>query len=728
MSAGPTVSFVPDGQPVALELLRGISRHRVLFLSAALLVGGLGAGAVELLPTRYAVTATVVVTPLLPDPMGAGGRDDSPLRDDEVATQAALMTSRDLAVEIAGQFPVGAAPSLLSGARQRLCALAGPLLAGWASCREAAAPPPEARAASFLAGLRAVPTPRTRLIELTYSDADPAVAASALNALIELYQREQIAQRAADLSRTSTWIADRVETLRQSWLAAEARAGQFRTRNSLTPTGAREASAPLATQQVASAATSLSSAQAELAAARARQAALRAAGSAPDRLAFVTMRDEPGLVQLGTQVSQLRAQLADMRAQYSDTYPGLAMLRSQLAAQERQLAVDSARALHAVEVELQVKQSLVANLEQTLAALRTQAGDLNEQQVQLSTLEDQARSARTVFETFLGRARQLDDRGGLLQSQVQFATHATATDSPAFPNRPRLWLGVAALALAVAFGLVLLRDALSRGFSNISRVGAQLALPFLCAIPAVPHGLLRRTRRRLAEHVHDHPFSSAAEAMRTLLTQFQLPNLRDGAVRTVVIASATGEEGKTTTSIWLASIAARSGSRVLLVDGDHRRGSVNQRLRGSGTSGFSDVVFGGTDILSVVQHDATQGFDFVAAGPPVSRSFARADVERLERTLRQLETLYDLVIIDTPPLLSMTDAVLYARLASGVVFLCRWSRTSRAAVSGCLARLRAAHANVLGVALSMVDENRLAQFSDELTRYDVRAMKRYYIG
>ena len=374
------------------------------------------------------------------------------------------------------------------------------------------------------------------------------------------------------------------------------------------------------------------------------------------------MRDEPGLVLLGNQLAQLRVQLADQRSQFSDNFPGLASLRTQIASLEKQMSSDMSRVLHSVEVEVQVKQSLVDNTRQRLQTLRAEAGDMNEQQVQLSTLEDQARSARTVFETFLGRAQQLNDRAGLLQPQVQFATHAAPPDAPSFPNRPRLWLAAAALGLAFAVAFVFLREMLSRGFSNISRVGEQLALPFLCAIPAV---VGRRAVRRLPMYIHDHPFSSGAEAMRTLLTQFQLHTSGDRGIKTVVVASATGQEGKTTTAIWLASAAASGGSRVLLIDGDHRRGTVSERLEGAAGLGFSDVVFRGEDVDRLIQRETRQGFDFVPAGAPVSRSFSRADVDRLQQTLARLETRYDLIIIDTPPMLSMTDAFLYGRLASG---------------------------------------------------------------
>ena len=724
----PSISLAPNGgQAFIGELLASLNRHRLLFVLTACLVTNLAAGIIILLPTRYTATASVVIAPIAPDPLQPGAaREEMSLREDEVATQAALITSRDLALDIVKQFEVGAAPGPVATLKAMACSGLARAKYGLAACN----PPDEAsledRVASFLNRLRATPSPRTRLIALTYTDADPEIAAAALNALIEAYQKNQIGSRALDLARTSNWISDRAETLRRNWLNAEAAAGQFRTTSGLTPNTARDgASQPLVAQQVVSAATSLSNAQAELAAAQAREQALRAAVSTSDRQAMVSMRDEPGLVALAIQLAPLQTQLDVMRAHFNSNFPGFSSLEAQIASLQRQMGVESTRALRSIQTDVLIKRASVDNLQRTLAMLRSQAVDMNARHVEVNTLDDEARSARTMFETFLARARQLDDRASLLQSQVQFAAHAVTPGAPSFPERQRMWLGGLVLGLAAAAAAVWLRDYTARGFSNISRIGGSLALPFLCAIPAIN---ARRAGGNLPQHVHLNPFSNASEAMRSLLTSLQLGLPGAATVRSVVVASATGQEGKTTTSIWLATTAARGGRKVLLIDGDHRRGLISQRLRGSSRLGFSDMLFGTAALDDVLQRQNDMDFDFIGAGAPVSRPFGRAEVERLQLLISGFERDYDLVIIDTPPLLAITDALIYASVTSGTIFLCHWGRTSRVAVANCLDRLRTAQTTILGIALSMVDHKRLARFSDDLTPYDVRVMKRYYIN
>jgi Mrp family chromosome partitioning ATPase len=155
---------------------------------------------------------------------------------------------------------------------------------------------------------------------------------------------------------------------------------------------------------------------------------------------------------------------------------------------------------------------------------------------------------------------------------------------------------------------------------------------------------------------------------------------------------------------------------------------ISQRLGGHEGAGFSELVFGNMSPSDVVQRDSRQNFDFIGAGGAVSRPFGRNDVARLRSLIGTFEQYYDLVIIDTAPLLAINDAFIYASLASSTVFLCRWKSTSRQAVMNCIERLRAVDAKLLGISLSMVDQNRLPDFSDDYTRYDVKVMKRYYVA
>jgi capsular exopolysaccharide synthesis family protein len=706
-----------------LELFRQLVRQKWLFVGVTVVVVIVATAVILALPVRYTATAAVSVSPIAPDPLQVASHDEGGLRDDDVATQAVLMASPDLAAIVVEKAGIGAATAPRSILIQWVCVKLDLVARFEGVCARPKPPTLQQRVSHFLDELKITPQPRTRVLDLAFTGPDPVAAAAALNTLIEVYQQKQIELRAADLARTSNWVSDRAEQLRQNWLAAEERAGAYRAGSGLTPTSAREGSQPLLMQQVAQAASSLATAQTELAAARARLGTLNTQPGTSDRSAYLNMRDEPGITALGTQLATLRVKRADLRSNFGEAHPDIKSIDKQITMLEQQIVLERARALQTVSVDVAVKQAAVDEAQRNLDRLKSGLNQVSSKQVDLTTLEQEATSARAVFETFLSRAKQLDDRAALLTSQVQFASHAAAPESPSFPNVPRFLLGGVMFGLLCGTGAALVRENLSRGFSNVSRVGRELALPLLCAIPYVS----ARRRGRLTDVAVGRPFSAAAESMRALAAQLQLGRGLGNAPRSIVIVSATGQEGKTTTALWLANAVATAGQRVLLIDGDHRRGAIDQRLGGKGGPGFSELVFGDAAVTEVMRRDRRHTFDYIGAGEAVSRPFGRQEVERLRAVIQGFEKEYDLVVMDTPPLLALTDALLYASVAAGTVFLCRWKRTSRQAVVSCLERLRAAEARVLGIVLSMVDHTRLPQFSDEHTSYDLRIMKRYYV-
>jgi capsular exopolysaccharide synthesis family protein len=707
-----------------VEFYKQLSRHKFLFCVVAFLVTSVVTCVVLSLQTRYTASASISILPTTPDPLQVNGGSESGPRDDEVSTQALLITSRDLATDVVEKLALGAIPAPAGLFKEWTCrypALASHFVT-W--CSPARSTTLSSRVNAFLGSLRATPTPRSRLIELTYTNSDPDLAALVLNTLIEIYQRQQLAQRAEDLARTSNWVSQRAEELRRNWLEAAAKAGSYKAGSGLTPIGSRDGDSPLIMQQVGSSASALSAAQADLAAAKSRWDTLKTAANARDKTMFISMRDEPVLTALASQLSVLRAKRAELTSNFGTTHPDVSAVVLQITAVERLITAEETRALGSLQTNVAAKQAVVDNISSSLDRLKDDADKLTTKRVELSTLEDEATSAKAVFETFLARAKQLDDRASLLQSQIRVAAHATVPEAPSFPKTSQFLLGGMFLGLVCGAAAALTREHLSRGFNNISRVGRQLSLPLLSAIPAVS----RFQRRRLAYYVREHPFSAAAESVRGLATQIHLAAGTGNAARSVVIVSATGEEGKTTASLWLAGAVAASGQKVLLIDADHRHGMISQRLGGHRGTGFSELVFDNISTPDVIQRDDQQNFDFIGAGCAVARPFGRNEVGRLRGVIKTFEEHYDLVIIDTAPMLALNDALIYASLASSTVFLCRWKRTSRQAVMNCVDRLRAVNAKLLGISLSMVDQNRLPDFSDDYTRHDVKVMKRYYVA
>ena len=718
----PRMLVQPETLSPLHEFLRLLNRQRARLFWASVLGAGVVIGIGSLLPTWYTAHAAVSVVPAPPDPLQPATTLQV-VGDNDVATEAAQISARDVAAKVVSDLGINVPSSPLGSLRHLACGTFSSAQwppAQWLSSVRWCNPAPstlDKRVDSFLAQLSATPEPRARVINLSLRNGDPELAAKALNALVEDYQQSQVAIRAQALDQTSSWLGQRASELRTKWLEAGARAGGYRTTYGLTTSTAVGSDGPVVSQEVAFAARAHATAAAALATAEALQIALHGEGAAG--------ADDPLQAPLTLQLGRLMVQQAQTRALHGDGYPEVAAIQKQIAAARAHIDSVRTRAVQAVDTDVVAKRAALERLTRNLAQLGSQSSSLASRTIRLMQLENEARSAQTVYEQFLSRAKEFDGRSQLLRPLVQFVAHAAVPGEPSFPDRTRLALGGVILGLLAGLGYVLAHEHLMRGFSNLSRVSQGLAVPLLCAVPLVGG---RRGRHGITDYVVKQPLSQAAEAMRALAMHLRLSageEERD-QVRSLVVASATGKEGKTTSCLWLAATLAQTGLRVLLIDGDHRRGAIATRLGGCTDAGFAEVLNGTAALGDVTQHAGALGIDFVGSGQPMACVSSGAGLRRLREILGGLRGRYDFVLIDTPPLLAMTDALAYANVADHTVLMCRWRSTTRQAVVNSLGQLDTAGARLLGVAVTMVDSSRLSMFRDDVRPADTRLLAGYY--
>ena len=681
------------------ELWRVLSRHLLLFMLVAALTVAVGAGIVLNLTRTYSATATVLVGPQGTDPLqttqGAGSAEEE---DARTVTEGAMLTSRDNAGVVVRDLGLGLQPAPPSRLSNLLCSLR-------VTCPRA---PTEVttldkRIDGFLANLSVVQEPHSRILDVTFISRDPLIAAQAANAVVVAEQDRALSRSSGDLDRTVGWLDRRTEDLRDKWLDAVGVANAYRVSHQLTTAGAVTdgTGQGLSESEVQQGAASLLDAQARLAAAQAQQEALRRGGDA-------ALAADPEVAALAGQFATAQAARATAAGQLGANHPELRALDNQVASARASLQAATGRALAAVTDRANAARAEVAQLRAGLKTLKGGAGAEAGPVAELGTLQQEAASARVVYDTFLTRQKELADRTAILQPPIEFVSHAPVPTSPSAPKRSRLLAGLLLLALAAASAIVFLREHLAAGFWDIGRIRATLRLPLLSVVPRVPG-----RREAISRHVIDAPYGRASEAMRTVMAQIALTGHGEPS-QTVLISSADSREGKTTIALWLATLAAEGGPGVLLIDGDQRRGLVSAQFgKDSRAPGVTELLSGDVSLDQVLQTDLKTGIRFIAAGRATSRALGQAEIARLERLLTTLRGEFRLIVIDSPPLMGMSDALVYARLSSQTVFVCRWRETSRTAVLTALERLRDAGARLSGVVLSMVDPREAVMYGGQ---------------
>ena len=704
------------------RVLRIWRRHLALFVVIMLAVLVLGTGGMLLLKPSYTATATVVIAAPSADPLAPTGQQPvARLEDDRPATEAALLQSRDVAAAVLEQIPPvpgKASFSLTKSVSAFLCRKGLSYL-----CAKPVSTDPQTRQQSaidaFLSNLTVTPELHSRVIDVSVTAKTGAEAAALANAVVSNYQRIALARQTADVNNVAQWLDNRTGELRQRWLDAVHKADNFDVKHGLTNTTEGTTANPLIDRQITETAVNLSQAQARLAAAQARADALHDAAQHGNTSALVSLSTQPILVATANSLLQLQSMRDDTAAQYGRNYPKIRSLNRQIAAARGSLNSQTRSALASIHTDLISARAETKQLSDNLDALRAQAGAQSSPQAEYQSLSEEAQSARGVYETFLDHAKEVVDRAALLEPPVSFVSHAPAPTRPTFPNHVKLVAGIIVLALVAGAAAVLVRDYFSVGFEELDALRATVQLPVLAAIPFIA----ARRNHLIARHVLDEPFSRASEAVRGLAAQLSL--LVEGDVsRSVLVTSASPEEGKSTLAVWLAITARQGDQKVLLIDGDHRRGGLMSKDRVQ--LGFTDLLDGRASLADVIQTDPETKIDFISAGDAMSRPFNASDIARLRGLMAGFKNSYNLVILDSPPLLAMTDALVYGSVVDQTVFVCRWQQTSRQAVTACLDRLRSYGARIPGIVVSMVDQNSTMAFGGDYSRREMKLISRAY--
>ncbi len=580
---------------------------------------------------------------------------------------------------------------------------------------------------------RVVDTVRSRLqisrVGLTYvmgvsfTSPNPEKAATIANAFAQNYLLEQLEAKFEATRQANAWLNTRLEDLRGEVIQSEAAVEQYRNANNLLSASG----ATLTEQEISTYNTQLATVRAQQAEDEARLSTARA------QLARGSTGDDVGEALGSTVVQQLRAQraevsgrVADLSSRYGPRHPDMLRAERELADIDSQIQAEIGRIVSNLEARVQVARQRTASMQGSLAGARGTLAANNNASVRLNELQRNAEASRTLYQGLLDRFKQTSSQEGLEESDARIVSRAIIPGGASSPNVPlNLMLG---LVLAVGAGLagVALAEMLDAGMATGEDVETKLGLPHIGSIPLVSSIADPNDRRTPpADYLLQKPLSAFAEAIRALRTSILFSRVGQ-TVRFVAVTSTLPGEGKTTTAVCLARSAAQAGQRVVIVDCDLRRRAVNRLFGIEPQEGLLEVLGGTSTLEAALHHDAESGAYVL---PLTHTAFTPKDVfssQAMDTLLDRLGANFDLVILDTAPVLAVADTRILAAKADTVVFLTRWRETPQKAITNSLRLLEKAGAHVAGVALVQVDMKSQSRYGYGDAGYYYGAYKQYY--
>ena len=698
-TAPPRVPFLPDPG----FLWQVFRRNFWLFASTIALVLALTAAFLFIQQPRYIAQASLLVEPAS-DPVRTTEPGEQVLANiNEVETEIKLISSPLIAQRAAALYA------------DRFASPDGDPL----SEREI-----ELLARRITAATRVTRAGQTKVIDITAVDTDPAFTAAAANLLAEAYQQSQVEAKTTESDASTAFINARLAELERNALRDQTALDNYRAARGLVGTeGATNAE-----QEVSNLNQQLAAARAELAEKRGRLGAARAQLRRGSGGADVGAALGSGTIaSLRQQEARVSAQLAVLVERYGPLHPERRQTEEELKEVRSRIQEEINRVLSSLQAEVQTAQSRVASLQGSRGEAVGTVTQASRAQAGLSELEQKALASQTVYQSFLQRSQEAGALRDSALPDATIASRATVPERPFSPNYLLISIAGAAAALVFGFIAILIAEYLRRGVQTKRDIERGLNLRYAGAIPSLKSTL--KGRKNLAppqEYVLTHPHSLFAESFRSIRTFLTLsPGVRP---RVLAITSALPREGKTTTSVCLARTTAAEGVRTLLVDADLRRRGSSSLLDYENEHDIYDYVNGRQPLAECVAQDPRSGL-FVLGSNAIPETPASPMTEaRIEAMYEEFREAYDVVIVDTAPILGVAESRVLATVADRVLVIAQWKRTSRRAVEAVVDMLLDAGAKITGVAMTQVNIKKYASTGDGDVYAYTKKFRGYYVN
>lgn len=621
-------------------------------------------------------------------------------------TELGVLQSSELMARTAAALSLAQDPEFNPALRTRPDPLfdPGPL---WAWAGLAAEPKPgaapataeeaEAIAAGILRSKVSVARdPESLIYTIAVQTEGAGKSAGIANAIAELYVDGQRQAKFDALQEALTWLGTEAVKLKEELEVAEAAVEAFAADANLVRAEALAGTA----QRLKSMRTrqeDLAAEGARLHEEAGRLEALRAVGD----FAALSSVGDPRL-------SQLARELAGQT-------PGEATLPRFDAGLERWLATLRADAGNA-ESQAAAAARSVGELQENVDA---QSADV----VALRQLQREAEATRLIYESFLTRLKELSVQQGIQQADSRVLTYASAPGSPSHPKRTQSLARGGAFGLALGLMLVWALNTFRTSVRTPAELEEASGLPVLGVVPD------ERSRRpdRVLDRLVENPTSAYAEAIRNLRTGIQLSNV-DRAPQVVLVTSSAPDEGKSVLATALAQTSALSGRKVLLIEADLRRRVLGGYVGLDAEAGLVRMLSGEATFAEVVQRDDRTGLDVLFADTARVTPVDVFESRKFRSLIAEVREAYDLIVLDTPPVLAVPETRVIAQQADAVVYAVRWNSTPRRLIRAGLDLLAQVNVRVAGTALTRVSPRRSIHYGYYGYGYgrSARKLKRYY--
>ena len=550
----------------------------------------------------------------------------------------------------------------------------------------------------FVAGLTIAPVPGSGIVDVIYTSGDPAAAAQYANALVKEFVEQNLEFKSVASREVSDWLADRMVEQRAKVEASERALQQYRERNGVVSLDERGTTI---VQGLADLTASATKARTERIEKEALYNQLRAVQSNRAALeSFPPIATNASVQQARADLSSAQRLFAQLSEKLGERHPDLIRAREAVRSAEERLSAEVAKVADGIRLDFEKARTTEAGLAQTVETQKREALASNRSGVELAVLLRDVESNRQVLQTMMDKAKEAGISGEIKTNNMRVLDAAEPPRAPVSPNtRRNMQYGVLG-GLVCALGLVFLFEYMDNRIKSPEEIKSELGVAFLGMVPATTRESGATATPLLSNGVPPR-FSEAFRGVRTNVV-FSAP---EEGTRIVLVTSAGPGEGKTAVAANLAIALAQTGQRVMVIDGDLRRPRVHDVFKVKQEPGLSNLIVGDAKAADVIQPSST-GVTVLPAGRIPPNPAELLGSKRFRELIMRLGEHFDWIVVDSPPVMAVTDAAVIGHLASGVLFVTSADKTNRHTARLAIEQLMAGRSRVLGAVLNRVELDR----------------------
>lgn len=559
---------------------------------------------------------------------------------------------------------------------------------------------------------------RSYSIHISFDSREPKMAALVANTFADEYLVDQLEAKYEATARANKWLSERLAEIKQQVEASERAVEEFREKNNLIDV---EDGKTIAARQMEDINNQLSEARGATSQAEAKLRAAQAMVKSRNGIeGAAEVLSSPLIQNLQEKAADMRRNETELASKYGPLHPKMVNAHAQYQDLQNKIAEEVHKVILGLTNEVDIARAKETALEEQLHKHEGRAGVEMKDSVTLRQLQREAAANRTLYESFLNRFKETAQQADLQIPDSRIIARADVPVQASYPKKLLFMLVGALIGGILGVILAYLVEYFDRGFRSAAQVEQAAGIAVVGLVP----DLRDVTKRAPEDYVLEKPTSSFGEALRTVRTAIHFSNV-DQPPKVVMITSATPGEGKTTFCLSLARTLAKSGNRILLIDADLRRSRIGQamgltQVNGglsallAGNKGFADVVVTDPDMPNL---------HVIAAEGKTPNAQDLLGSHQMEMVVKEAAAQYDLVIIDTPPVLAVSDSAMVARIADTSIFIVRWAEVSQDLVLQALKQFKGFNCKIAGIVLTQVNLTEHAKYTDS---YYHRNYNEYY--